>query len=59
MNNQQQEVYKKLDELSIPYEAVNHPPVYTIEEMEELKTLHMEFVVKTYFFVMLKEKNIF
>ncbi|HAT4374209.1 TPA: prolyl-tRNA synthetase associated domain-containing protein [Clostridioides difficile] len=49
MNNQQQEVYKKLDELRIPYEAVNHPPVYTIEEMEELKTLHMEFVVKNLF----------
>ncbi|MCC0643212.1 prolyl-tRNA synthetase associated domain-containing protein [Clostridioides sp. ZZV14-6154] len=49
MMNAQQEVYKKLDELNISYEIVNHPAVYTIDEMEQLKTLQMEFVVKNLF----------
>ncbi|MDO4553874.1 MAG: prolyl-tRNA synthetase associated domain-containing protein [Lachnospiraceae bacterium] len=31
-----QEVFQWLDENKITYEAVEHPPVYTMEEMEEL-----------------------
>jgi Ala-tRNA(Pro) deacylase len=33
---QQQKVFQKLDELNITYEVTNHPPVYTIEEMDDL-----------------------
>lgn len=33
---QQQKVFQKLDELNISYEVTNHPPVYTIEEMDDL-----------------------
>lgn len=31
-----EEVLKKLEELGIDYELVEHPPVYTIEDMENL-----------------------
>lgn len=31
-----EEVLKKLKELNIPYKEVNHTPVYTIEEMDNL-----------------------
>jgi Ala-tRNA(Pro) deacylase len=34
--DKQQKVFKKLDELNITYEVTNHPPVYTIEEMDDL-----------------------
>ncbi|HMM19700.1 MAG TPA: prolyl-tRNA synthetase associated domain-containing protein [Selenomonadales bacterium] len=34
--DQQQKVYQKLDELHIPYEVMNHPAVFTMEEMDEL-----------------------
>ena len=31
-----EKVYQKLDELGITYEAMDHPAVYTMEEMDEL-----------------------
>ncbi|MDD2482487.1 MAG: prolyl-tRNA synthetase associated domain-containing protein, partial [Lutispora sp.] len=31
-----QKVYEKLDAMSINYEVINHPAVYTIEEMDNL-----------------------
>jgi Ala-tRNA(Pro) deacylase len=31
-----EKVYQKLDELGINYEAMDHPAVYTMEEMDEL-----------------------
>lgn len=34
--DKQQKVFQKLDELNITYEVTNHPPVYTIEEMDDL-----------------------
>lgn len=32
----QQKVYEKLDAMGIKYEIINHPAVYTIEEMDNL-----------------------
>ncbi|HIW22281.1 MAG TPA: prolyl-tRNA synthetase associated domain-containing protein [Candidatus Dorea intestinavium] len=29
-------IYEKLKELKIPYEVVDHPPVFTMEEMDQL-----------------------
>ena len=34
--DKQQKVFDKLNELNIKYEVTNHPPVYTIEEMDDL-----------------------
>lgn len=36
MTDNQKKVYAKLDEMGISYEVQQHPPVYTIEEMDEL-----------------------
>lgn len=33
---EKQRVLDKLDELGIPYEVIDHPPVHTIEEMDAL-----------------------
>lgn len=34
--DKQQKVFQKLDELNIKYEIINHPAVFTIEEMDDL-----------------------
>lgn len=34
--DKKEKILKKLDELNIEYEVIDHPPVYTIEEMENL-----------------------
>ena len=49
-----EKVLKKLDELNIKYEVVDHPPVYTIEEMENLNLEGKGHVVKNLF---LKNSN--
>ncbi len=36
MENQKQRVYDALDKLNIKYEAVEHEPVYTMEDMDRL-----------------------
>ncbi|AJQ25630.1 prolyl-tRNA synthetase associated domain-containing protein [Pelosinus fermentans] len=45
----QQKVFEKLDELKIKYEVMNHPAVYTIEEMDELGIANLDDVCKNLF----------
>ena len=52
--DKKEKVLKKLDELNIKYELINHPPVYTIEEMEKLNLEEKGHVVKNLF---LKNSN--
>ncbi len=47
--DKKQAVYKLLDERNIVFEAVEHPAVYTIEEMDALTLPHPEAVVKNLF----------
>lgn len=44
-----QKVYDALAEAGIEYERVDHPPVFTIEEMDALELPHPEAVVKNLF----------
>jgi Ala-tRNA(Pro) deacylase len=57
--NQQEMVYEKLKGLGITYEAFNHPPVYTIEEMEALKLDEKGDIAKNLFLRDDKGKNHF
>lgn len=43
------EVLEKLNELQVPFELVEHDPVYTIEEMEQLNITSHGNVVKNLF----------
>ena len=52
--DKKEKVLKKLDELNINYKLIDHPPVYTIEAMEELKLDENGHVVKNLF---LKNSN--
>ncbi|WP_018589425.1 prolyl-tRNA synthetase associated domain-containing protein [Terrisporobacter glycolicus] len=52
--DKKEQVLKKLDELNIKYEIVDHPPVYTIEEAENLNLEEKENMVKNLF---LKNSN--
>ncbi|HSP46785.1 MAG TPA: prolyl-tRNA synthetase associated domain-containing protein [Clostridiaceae bacterium] len=45
----QEAVYRKLEEMDIPYEVEHHNAVFTIEEMEELGLPFQEDVVKNLF----------
>mgnify|MGYP001247223690 CR=1 FL=1 len=36
MMTDKETIYEKLKELKIPHEAVDHPPVFTMEEMDQL-----------------------
>jgi Ala-tRNA(Pro) deacylase len=45
----QQRVFEKLDELKIKYEVMNHPAVYTIEQMDELAITKLDDVCKNLF----------
>ena len=36
MDNQKQRVYDALDKMNIKYEAVEHEPVHTMEDMDRL-----------------------
>ncbi len=52
--DKKEKVFKKLDELNIKYELIDHPPVYTIEEMENLNLEKKGEIVKNLF---LKNSN--
>ncbi len=52
--DKKEKVLKKLDELNIKYELVNHPPVYTIDAIENLKLNNHGHIVKNLF---LKNSN--
>ena len=52
--DKKEKVLKKLDELNIKYKLINHPPVYTIEEMEKLNLEEKDNIVKNLF---LKNSN--
>lgn len=45
----QEKVFEKLNELNIKYEVVNHPAVFTIEEMDDLKITEQGDVCKNLF----------
>lgn len=52
--DKKEKVLKKLNELNIKYEVIDHPPVYTIEEMENLNLEKKGHIVKNLF---LKNSN--
>lgn len=52
--DKKERVLEKLDELNIKYELIDHPPVYTIEEMENLNLEEKGLIVKNLF---LKNSN--
>lgn len=52
--NKKERVLEKLDELNIKYELIDHPPVYTIEEMENLSLEEKGHIVKN---LLLKNSN--
>ena len=47
--DRKEQVLKKLDELNIKYELIDHPPVYTIEETENLNLEEKGHIVKNLF----------
>ncbi|WP_026477104.1 prolyl-tRNA synthetase associated domain-containing protein [Alkaliphilus transvaalensis] len=47
--NKKEQVFKKLDELKIPYEVIYHEAVFTIEEMNDLGISNDGDVVKNLF----------
>ena len=46
-----------LDKTRVPYEIIDHPAVFTIEEMERLQLTHMDKVVKNLFIRDDKKRN--
>ena len=38
-----QQVYNQLAALKIPYEVLDHPPVHTIEDMEEMGIMAVSY----------------
>lgn len=47
---QRKKVYEELDRLGIPYQVMEHPAVYTIDEMEALEIFHNNpWIVKNLF----------
>ncbi|MGB4428973.1 MAG: hypothetical protein WBI48_04960, partial [Thermacetogeniaceae bacterium] len=52
MNSIRQKVFDVMESMNIPYEVVEHQPVYTIEEMEAIEELNnnsKDLVVKNLF----------
>lgn len=47
--NTQQKVYSHLDAMNIAYTVSEHPPVYTVEEMEQLGLNKLGCIVKNLF----------
>lgn len=47
--DKQQQVFKILEELNIKYDVVNHPAVYTVEEMAGLNITNLDDVCKNLF----------
>ena len=50
--------YELLDRYHFIYEAYEHAPVYTIEEMDALNLPHKEEIVKISFCVMTRRETI-
>ena len=53
----QERVFALLRELNIPYQVVDHPAVYTIEDMVNLKLEHIDKVAKNLFVRDDKKRN--
>ena len=49
MDSVRQKVFAVLAEMQIAYEVMEHPAVYTIEEMDQLTISHKESIVKNLF----------
>jgi len=49
MDSVRQKVYEALAKMHIAYELMEHPAVYTIEEMDQLAISHKESIVKNLF----------
>jgi len=49
MSKHRQNVFEKLNELGINYDVIEHPAVYTIEEMEGLNISNKNEIVKNLF----------
>ena len=49
MDSVSQKVFAALAEMQIAYEVMEHPAVYTIEEMDQLTISHKESIVKNLF----------
>lgn len=49
MNSVRQKVFAALADMHIDYELIEHPAVYTIEEMDQLTISHKESIVKNLF----------
>ena len=52
-----EDVYLKLKELGIKYEVINHIPIYTIEEANNLDIKNKEYIVKNLFLRDDKKRN--
>ena len=57
MLTEKEDVLKKLDELKIDYELMEHEAVYTIEEMENLNMPRIDEVIKNLFVRDEKKQN--
>ena len=49
MNQCREIVFEKLDELGIPYDVIEHPAAYTIEEMDSLNINNKNEIAKNLF----------
>jgi len=56
-SDEKSKVLALLDEMQISYQIMNHPAVFTIEEMEHLQIAHMDKVVKNLFLRDDKKRN--
>jgi Ala-tRNA(Pro) deacylase len=54
-----QNVYSLLNQAHIPYEVYEHPPVYTIEDLDALRLLQAEQIVKNLFLRDDKKRNFY
>ena len=59
MDNVRQEVFEALADMHIAYEVIEHPAVYTIDEMDQLTISHKESIVKNLFVRDDKKRNYF
>lgn len=59
MNDVRQKVFAALENMHIDYEVIEHPAVYTIEEMDQLNISHKESIVKNLFVRDDKKRNYF
>ena len=57
MLDREQAVYQYLKEKGVSYEVVSHEPVYTIEDMVQLKLPHLEAIAKNLFVRDDKKRN--